>query len=165
MADNKSLHLTAIPLSAIARAIKRGGVNVWLDEEQLVSSQSLSGEISRALGKMTHFVLFWSARCVGAPWVERELNSAIALLIEKAIPLVIVRLDPTPVPAVVADLFRIEALGEDCTAPGFLDTFRGYQDMALTPIVDPEPTARSRFHCQAASAAAELVNKNETAGS
>lgn len=105
-------------VSEIARAIKRGGVNVWLDEEQLVPSQSLIGEINRALGEMTHFVLFWSSSCIDAPWVNRELRSAVTLLIEKGIPLIIVRLDSTPVPTIIADLFRIEAMGEDPTATG-----------------------------------------------
>jgi hypothetical protein len=59
---------------------------------------------------MTHFVLFWSSNCLGAPWVERELNSAIALLVERSIPLIVVRLDKTPVPSIIADVFRIEAL-------------------------------------------------------
>lgn len=101
-----------IAVSEVAMAIKRGGINVWLDKEQLIPSQSLTEEINRAFGKMTHFVLFWSSNCVGRPWVEREINAAITLLIEKKIPLIIVRLDQTPVPVICADLFRIEALGE-----------------------------------------------------
>jgi len=92
--------------------------DVWLDAERLTPSQSLTEEISRALGSMTHFVLFWSSYCVGAPWVERELNSAVALLIERAIPILIVRFDRTPVPTIVADLFRIEALDQTNDAIG-----------------------------------------------
>jgi TIR domain-containing protein len=99
-------------VSAIATSIKNQGVNIWFDKEQLVPSQSLTAEISSALDRMTAFVLFWSSSCVGAPWVERELNSAIALLIEKSIPLIIVRLDDTPIPSIVADIFRIESRGE-----------------------------------------------------
>lgn len=105
-------------VSGIAKAVKRGGINIWFDEEQLIPSQSLTSEINQALGKMTHFVIFWSSNCVGAPWVERELNSAVALLIEKSIPLIIVRLDQTPVPNIVSDIFRIEALGETKDAIG-----------------------------------------------
>jgi hypothetical protein len=105
-------------VSAIARQIKNEGVNVWLDEDRLVPSQSLPAEISSALDKMTHFVLFWSSNCVGAAWVERELNSAIALLIERSIPLIIVRLDQTPVPSILADLYRIESLDLTSEATG-----------------------------------------------
>jgi hypothetical protein len=105
-------------VSAVASAIKRGGVSVWLDEEQLVPSQSLVTEISRALGRMTHFVLFWSSHCVGAPWIERELNAATTFLIDRKVPIFIVRLDTTPVPPILADLFRIEVLGESADTIG-----------------------------------------------
>jgi len=105
-------------VSEVAKTIKRGGVNVWLDEEQMVPSQSLVSEINRALGQMTHFVLFWSAHCVNAPWVERELSSAIALLVERKVPLFIVRLDMTPVPPILVDILRIEAFEEEADVTG-----------------------------------------------
>jgi TIR domain len=94
----------------IASAIKANGVGIWFDEEQLVPSQSLIEEIDRALQSMTHCVLFWSKSCVGAAWVKRELQSTVSRLIEKGIPLFIVRLDETPVPTIIADIFRIEAM-------------------------------------------------------
>jgi hypothetical protein len=87
-------------------------VGVWLDEEQLVPSQSLVEEIDRALGKMTHFVMFWSSTCVELPWVKKELNAAMSLLIERTIPLFVVRLDSTQVPTIIADIYRIEAINE-----------------------------------------------------
>jgi hypothetical protein len=98
-------------VAAVASTIKKLGVNLWLDEEQLIPSQSLTDELSRALGKMTHFVLFWSSNCVDAPWVKRELSSAVALLVEKKVPFLIVALDDTRVPPIVADILRIEAHG------------------------------------------------------
>lgn len=95
----------------VADEIKRKGVGIWLDKERLAPSDSLIGEISRGLEQMTHFVLFWSNDCVGAPWVERELHAATAQLIQRRLPILIVRLDSTPVPAILADLFRIEGEG------------------------------------------------------
>ncbi len=47
-----------------------------------------------------------------------------------------------------------------CTAPGFLDTRRGYQSMTRTTIVDPDGIVRSRFlraHRHAAIAAARAA--------
>jgi hypothetical protein len=67
----------------VASEIKRGGIAIWFDKEKLVPSDSLVGEISRGLERMTHFVLFWSKACVGASWVEKELNAATAKLIER----------------------------------------------------------------------------------
>lgn len=94
-----------------ATEIKRKGVGIWFDEEELVPSHSLIEEINRALGKMSHFVIFWSSNCVNAPWVEREMRSGITGLIENNIPLIIVRLDATPVPPIISDIYRIEATG------------------------------------------------------
>jgi hypothetical protein len=45
--------------------------------------------------------------------VTREWRAAAAALAERDIPIIIVRLDTTAVPAIMADLFRIEALGLD----------------------------------------------------
>jgi TIR domain len=110
----------------IAQSIKRRGVGVWIDEEQLIPSRSLVTEISRALKSMTHFVLFWSVNCLNAPWVERELASAVSLLVENRIPLLIVRLDLTPVPPIVTDLLRIEAISQQAveTASQIVDTVK-----------------------------------------
>lgn len=63
------------------------------------------------LDPMTHFVLFWSRACLGAPWVERELPAAISTAVERQMPIFVVRLDMTPVPQLIADAFRIEGLG------------------------------------------------------
>ncbi len=95
----------------VSTSLKRSGVGVWFDEDKLIPSDSLVGEIGKGLTEMTHFALFWSEACVGAPWVERELNSAVVRLIEVHVPLLVVRLDETPVPTMIADIFRIEAAG------------------------------------------------------
>ena len=95
----------------VADEIKSRGVRIWFDEENLIPSQSLVEEISCALGKMTHFILFWSIDCVGARWVEREMNSGISQLINHNIPLIIVRLDNTPIPPIISDIYRIESIG------------------------------------------------------
>jgi hypothetical protein len=100
-------------VSATADRLKRAGKAIWLDQERLVPSVSLWGEISAGLYEMTHFVLFWSAACLEGAGVTREWRAAVAALTERNIPIIIVRLDQTLIPAVVADLFRIEALGLD----------------------------------------------------
>src|SRR5260221_8504190 len=72
-------------------------------------SDSLVAKINEGISDMTRFVLFWSGACLQSNWVERELNAAVKRLIEHKTPIIIVRLDETPVPALIADLFRIEA--------------------------------------------------------
>ena len=102
----------------VAREIKRQGVGIWFDEEALIPSQSLVEEINSGLESMTHFVIFWSISCQNAPWVKKELHAAISKLISDSIPIIVIRLDDTSVPAIIADLYRIEAFGKDAIEVG-----------------------------------------------
>lgn len=95
-------------VAPVAARIRSRGIGIWLDQDVLVPSDSLVDEISAGLERMTHFVLFWSAACVGAPWVEKELRAATMRLVESHTPMIIVRMDDTPVPAILADVYRIE---------------------------------------------------------
>jgi hypothetical protein len=113
-------------VEAIARGIKLRGVGIWIDRERLAASDSLPDQISTALGSMTAFVIFWSAACVNAPWVKRELSAATSLLIEKQIPIFMIRLDATPPPPILSDLLWIEASGKqpDAVAGELVDAIR-----------------------------------------
>ena len=93
----------------VAAGTKKAGVGVWYDKDKMLPSDSLVAKINEGIADMTHFVLFWSAACAESNWVERELNAAISRLVEHKTPIIIVRLDRTPVPALVADLYRVEA--------------------------------------------------------
>jgi hypothetical protein len=50
---------------------------------------------------------------LGAPWVGRELAAATSLLVEREIPIYVVTLDATPVPASISDLLRVDGSGRD----------------------------------------------------
>ncbi|GFE17951.1 hypothetical protein Sgleb_59980 [Streptomyces glebosus] len=95
----------------VARELRRKGIAVWLDRDKLIPSDSLWGGISSGLEEMSHFVLFWSRACLSGVGVTREWQAAAAALTDRGIPIIIVRLDDTPVPAVIGDLFRIESNG------------------------------------------------------
>jgi len=67
---------------------------------------------------MTHFALFWSKDCVDSSWVRQELDVATALVIQNSLPILIICLDDTPVPAILRDRYRIEAEGMSPTEIG-----------------------------------------------
>lgn len=92
-----------------ASTLKKEGIGVWLDKDNMLPSDSLIEKISEGLDEMTHFVLFWSTSCNDSAWINRELNAAISQLINLKKPIFIVRLDETRVPSIIADLYRIEA--------------------------------------------------------
>ena len=98
-------------VARVSSALQSSGVETCNDIARLAGSDSLVQETGRALETMTHFVLFWSRACLGAPWVERELPAAVTLAIDRKLPLMVVRLDSTPVPKFLNDAFRIEAIG------------------------------------------------------
>jgi hypothetical protein len=100
-----------VVVADVSRVLQHKGLDTWLDRERIVPGDSFVEEISRGLEQMTSFVLFWSSACVGAPWVERELSVAVMSLTEKRIPILVVRLDEAPVPTIISDLHRIEAIG------------------------------------------------------
>lgn len=95
----------------VGKALHSLGARVLLDGEPVVSTDSLIHENGRSPGEMTHFVLFWSRACLGAPWVERELVTAVSMAVERRVPVLVVRLDMTPVPQMIGDSFRIEGMG------------------------------------------------------
>jgi hypothetical protein len=98
-------------VARLARAVQVSGLDVLLDGGRQFPAQSLTQETRDALETMTHFVTFWSRACLGAAWVERELPAAAALVAGRGLPLLVVRLDDSPLPTSLADAFRIEAIG------------------------------------------------------
>ena len=93
----------------IAGAIEGVGLKVWFDETDILPSQSIVDEISDGLNSMSHFLLFWSSSCVGAPWVNRELSVAVKKLLDSQVPLFVISFDSTPVPTIIDDIKRIDA--------------------------------------------------------
>jgi hypothetical protein len=100
-------------VTPVAKAIRQLGADIWYDQEEMLPSDSLVTEISRGLDTMTHFILFWSKDCVGAPWVQRELSVAVSKLVEAQLPIILVRLDQTPVPAILSDLLYVDGTSGD----------------------------------------------------
>ncbi len=60
----------------LAEALKRAGLSVWLDVEQLVPGDLWSKELERALDEATAFAVYVGASGVGG-WVDREVRFAL----------------------------------------------------------------------------------------
>lgn len=93
--------------SAFANGLRRGGVGAWLDARELAPGDELTPEIQAAIGHSSHFVLLWSDSCVDSEWIRLETEFAATA----GKPMLIIRLDETPLPPELEHQFRIEAQG------------------------------------------------------
>ncbi len=96
----------------IAMFLVAEDVNVWFDEWEVSAGDSIVGKIDDGLKDCSHFIILWSANASTSSWVRKELRVALAKAIESGAPRVIpVRLDSTPVPALLADLRYVRYRG------------------------------------------------------
>jgi hypothetical protein len=96
---------------AVAAALKRRGIGAWFDEKEILLGDSVVGAVDTGLKNASCVVLCWSRACLESSWVEREVAATVTALIERSISVIVVRLDPTPVPSLISDLRRLDAEG------------------------------------------------------
>jgi hypothetical protein len=87
------------------------GVLSWLDKERILPSDSLELSIASGLDQCSHFVIFWSQSCLDASWIQYELQIAVAAMVERQIPLLIVKMDDESVPAPLSQFMTIDGRG------------------------------------------------------
>ena len=107
--SHRSIDRTLV--ARVSAALRTAALGTWLDQNEVVAGDAFVREIERGLATMTAFALFWSASCVDAEWVAFELEKAVAMLVSRDVPILVVRLDETRVPDSVQHLHRIEAAG------------------------------------------------------
>jgi len=96
----------------IALFLVAENVSVWFDDWEVAAGDSIVGKVEEALGQCTHFVFLWSENAAKSNWVRREMSAVVQRAIESGNPRVIpVRLDDTPLPALLADLRYIRYRG------------------------------------------------------
>jgi hypothetical protein len=79
------------------------GVEAFFDARDVVLGGNVVLSINRAMAESQYYVLLWSANCVDRPWVDAEWAAAFAREInEERSFFFIVRLDETPLPALLA---------------------------------------------------------------
>src|SRR5690606_3521586 len=97
---------------SLALALTDEGIGVWFDEWDLKPGDSITGGIDSGLSAADMVVLVWSKHAAKSRWVKAELQASIYRRItDGTIRVVPVRLDETPLPPLVADLFAIRAQG------------------------------------------------------
>lgn len=91
----------------VSRHIKSSGVAFWLDKEEIVASDSLTGGITDGIKDVTHFILFLTNHALQSSWVTTETELAV----QHNLPIIIIRTEDINIPPHLSDLLRIEAEG------------------------------------------------------
>lgn len=108
------------------------GITVWLDKLEMKVGDSLNKKIQQGISQSAWIAVVLSPDSVASPWVEKELNSALTLELEKK------------------DVFILPILWRDCAIPLFLrdkiyaDFRSSYEDglnallQRVKPLLDPK---------------------------
>jgi hypothetical protein len=90
----------------VAKALQEMQVEVWYDAESLMAGSNIEATIEQELESTVLFVLVWSDKAAESAGVRMEVEIAIAL----DIPMVICRLDDTPVGEVYPALAGLKTI-------------------------------------------------------
>jgi hypothetical protein len=98
----------------LAASLSVAGAQVWFDEWTVRPGDSIPGQIDKGLTVFSSFALVWSLAASTSRWVRTEMDAAIAQwLADPARRLVPIRLDDTPLPAILQHIRYIDARERD----------------------------------------------------
>lgn len=84
-------------------------INVWFDEWDIASGESIPSKVNNGLELCTHFLLLWSEEASRAPWVIAETNAIIGRLLSTgSVKIIPIMLDGTPLPTILSSYKYIE---------------------------------------------------------
>jgi TIR domain len=112
----------------LAVALRAHGVDVWFDQWEMGPGDSLVQKINEGLEQCAVFLVALSAASVASNWVREELSAAVVRRIEDHARLIPVRLDDTPVPAVIRHLSYVPLDPLDDAVATLLKTIYGVND-------------------------------------
>lgn len=81
------------------------GVEAWLDELRIRVGDSIVAKMNEGISGASHVALLVSKESATRPWVAREFSAALMRQLQEASVRVLpIRLDDSPVPAILADI-------------------------------------------------------------
>lgn len=93
----------------LAAQLQLAGAYVWFDDWEVRAGDSIPGKINEALAEVDSLVVLWSTNAHRSAWVSAELESAITTAIDDhAFRVIAVRLDDTPLPALLRPLKSVD---------------------------------------------------------
>lgn len=106
------------------------GASVWLDEREIKVGDSIVAKISEGIDRASHLVVVLSKHSAAKPWVVKELSSALMRQLgQRSISVLPLRLDDTPLPALLVDVRYA-----DCRT----DVQRGFRELLDSVLRYPQ---------------------------
>jgi hypothetical protein len=88
----------------LASDLKKNGVGVWLDEQNISVGDSIVERVGQGLAESDYFVLAMSHNSMNSPWVTKELNQALVSEIEQRdVKILPVKLENCQIPTLIKD--------------------------------------------------------------
>lgn len=113
LSHNRGDKATARDLGA---QLTLAGAYVWFDDWEVCAGESIVGRVNNALASVDVVILLWSATAHCSRWVRAELDTAISRGIdEETFRVITVRLDETPLPALLRPLKWVDLCDGDIT--------------------------------------------------
>jgi hypothetical protein len=133
-------------VTRVAQDLRAAGVEVWLDEGEILAGHSITQEIQRGLEGADFVVLMLSRYAVASGWVEKEWQSRIGREVEtRSVHIIPARLDACDIPALLRDkLYADFTESYESGLETLLAAIRGHSGQ-------PSPPARARpspFHAR-----------------
>lgn len=113
----------------VARSLEEIGLKPWLARREVRPGESFVERIDDALTDASYVVLLVSRASMASSWVKKEWMSALA---RKEVTLVPVRLDETPLPALLSDVLAV-----DFTRPEGRAELQAFFRREASPAMEP----------------------------
>ena len=116
--------------------LQANGCTAWVDENQMYAGDSLLQGISTGLQNNDYVLAVFSAHFAASNWAQQEISAAVAMQNSgKGIKVIVLRLDDTPLPALLQGSIYVDFRG-DYTA-GLNQLLRALTRPVATPIQAP----------------------------
>jgi 5'-deoxynucleotidase YfbR-like HD superfamily hydrolase len=124
----------------IGADLKSQGFEIWFDDESIRFGESITGAIGKGLNESDVLLVFLSKNAVESKWVVREWQSKYFLeMNRKDVSVIPVMFDQCDVPALLADLKRIDFIEESKYETSFAVLLRALEQLREQHEQNPKP--------------------------
>src|SRR2546429_684109 len=85
----------------LVKDLKQRTVDVWYAKYEIKVGDSIVAKINEGLTRTDWLLLVMSQSAVKSPWVQLELNAAVALTVQRGAYILVARIDSVPIPPIL----------------------------------------------------------------